>query len=482
MSSKGIEAFLDAVSNSKGNELHSFMLIRHGKVIAEGNWLPYRSDYMHDVASVSKSFTSTAIGFAVTSGLLKPEDKVITFFPDELPEVVSDNLKTLTVKNLLTMSAGQETEPRVVGINNENWIKSFLAYPVSDKPGTKFLYNPMATYMLSAILQKVTGQKTSEYLNEKLFKLIGIRQADWTESPQGITSGGWGMRLKIEDMARFGLFYLQKGKWDNKQMLPESWITEASKMHIMQNTSLISPQSSQSDNEQGYGYQFWRSKHNSYRADGAYGQFIVVMPDQDAVLIIVEEANDGQAILNSAWEYLIPSMHLERLSESADAYASLVSKQKSLTLFPLPKSEKTYSVDKSYVFPQNESKISELSLKMQDSSATIRIKKDGTDFQFVFGNGKWLNQYSKLRGITNPETFISLLENKAPDRLAGSFNWEGENHLKLMLLYLESQTQENINKEILSLQLSPDKITIVVENPRHPGRTVKLEGIQQLTN
>jgi CubicO group peptidase (beta-lactamase class C family) len=234
VSSEGIISFLGAVDKSNLG-LHSFMFLRHGKVIAEGWWNPYRRDLKHTMYSLSKSFTSTAIGLAVSENRLTVNDKVISFFPGYPPDTISQYLGELTVQNLLTMSVGQTPDPTgTIVTRDSNWIRSFLALPILNKPGSVFLYNSLATYMLSAIVQKVTGQKVIDYLTPRLFNPLGIDGMDWETDPMGINTGGWGLRIKAEDMAKFGQLYLQKGKWNGKQLLPESWVEEATSIKILQ--------------------------------------------------------------------------------------------------------------------------------------------------------------------------------------------------------------------------------------------------------
>lgn len=188
VSATAISTFLDSVVASK-HEFHSLMLLRHGKVIAEGWWNPYRQDLRHSLYSLSKSFTAAAVGFARAEGKLLLNDKVISFFPNELPDTVSSYLKQLTVKDLLTMSVGQEPDPTGVVSQDTNWVKRFLALPIQYQPGGRFLYNSTATYMLSAIVSKVTGQKVLDYLQPRLFEPLGIAKPDWEESPQHINTG-----------------------------------------------------------------------------------------------------------------------------------------------------------------------------------------------------------------------------------------------------------------------------------------------------
>jgi len=302
--------YLDAVGKS-GLEMHSVMVLRHGKIIAEkwfGDNSPYKNHVMH---SVSKTFTATAIGFAVAENRLNVSDKVISFFPDDLPDKVSPYLADLEIRDLLTMTVGHDTD-LTNGIREDsgNWEQIFLAAPILHEPGTKFVYNSMATYMLSAIVQKVTGQKLTDYLYPRLFRPLGIAGAEWEISPSGVNKGGWGLFIKTEDMAKMGQFMLQKGRWNEKQLLPESWFDEATSTKIMQAPVWVKPETraENSDWMQGYGYQIWRCRHNAFRADGAHGQFIIVLPEIDAVIVTTANVDDMQAEINLIWEYLLPAM------------------------------------------------------------------------------------------------------------------------------------------------------------------------------
>jgi len=303
---EGIINYLKAVKES-GQDLHSLMIVRHGKVVAE-NWFgDHASNKNHIMNSVSKTFTATAIGFAVAENLLKVSDKVISFFPNDLPEIVSPFLAELQIRDLLTMSVGHETDPTSkIRTQDGSWERMFLALPIEHKPGTKFVYNTVATYMLSAIVQKVTGEKVIDYLYPRLFRPLGITGAEWSTSPTGINTGGWGLFIKTEDMAKMGQFFLQKGKWNGKQILPEAWFDEATSVKIYQ-----APEGTEGkdpDWVQGYCYQLWRCRYNAYRADGANGQFIIVLPEQDAVIVATANIDDMQAEIDLMWEYLLPAL------------------------------------------------------------------------------------------------------------------------------------------------------------------------------
>lgn len=325
--STAIRHFVEAVEE-KGLELHSFILLRHGIKIAEGWWNPYRSEYPHMLFSLSKSFTSSAIGLAVAEGLLSVEDKIISFFPDQLPEKVSSNLAAMRIHHLLSMSTGhaEDTTRELRSSPDGDWVKAFLSLPVGHQPGTLFVYNSGATYMLSAIMQKVTGMQILEYLRPRLFDPLGIENPAWESCPMGINTGGWGLSIRTEDIARFGQLYLQKGQWNGKRVLPGEWIEQASGKQVSNGSD------PKSDWNQGYGYQFWRCRYGAYRGDGAFGQYCIVMPEQDAVLAITGGLGDMQAVLNLVWKHILKPMTPSQLKENRRAWGLLKQKLAHLSL------------------------------------------------------------------------------------------------------------------------------------------------------
>ena len=330
------QAILDYVqaSDKNVNTLHSFMIVRHGQVIAEGWWKPESADKAHILNSVSKSFNATAVGLAIHEGKLRLSDHVLKFFPADAPPDPSANLKAMTVRDLLTMSGGHETEPKAVG--GAPSVKQFLAHPVVYKPGTHFQYNTMGAYTLSAIVTRVTGQTTLEYLKPRLFEPLGIESPRWDSSPEGNSLGGYGLWLRTEDIAKFGQLYLQKGKWNGQQLIPRKWIAQATGKQIdnaQESHSNIGP-----DWVEGYGFQFWRCRHNAYRGDGAGGQFVLVMPDQDVVVAITADSDNMEAELDAVWDHLLPAFHAAALPEDAAAQEKL--KQAIANLAAHPKQKK----------------------------------------------------------------------------------------------------------------------------------------------
>ena len=295
-------------------DIHSVMVVKDGKVIYS-RWQGEGADSVpHVLHSVSKTFTATAVGLAIADGKMALTDKVIDFFPDKLPTEVSDNLKEMTVRDLLTMTCGHDVEPSFRGDTGQDWVTCFLAHPVVHKPGTFYLYNSLGTYVLSAIVQQVVGEKVVDYLTPRLFEPLHIDKPKWEESPQGINCGGWGLYLKTEDLAKMGQLLLQKGKWNGKQLIPETWVSEMSKKQVesinpgtrIEEAEAKGLTKETSDWMQGYGYQMWRCRPGCFRADGARGQYIIVVPDKNAVIAITSNVEDLQGELNLVWNNILP--------------------------------------------------------------------------------------------------------------------------------------------------------------------------------
>ena len=315
------QAIIDYVDSEdkQVNTLHSFMVVRHGQVIAEGWWKPEAADKPHVMWSLSKSFTSTAVGLAIAEGKLSLDDPVLKFFPADAPADPSDNLKAMKVRDLLTMTGGHDTEPKApLGAPS---VKLFLDHPFVYKPGTHFQYNTIGTYTLSGIVTKVTGQTVLDYLKPRLFEPLGIEHPEWDSSPEGYSLGGYGLKLRTEDVAKFGQLYLQKGKWHDRQLIPQEWVEQATSKQVANDQSDHTQIGV--DWRQGYGYQFWRCTHNAYRGDGAGGQFCVVIPDQDTVVAMTADTGNLEGELSAVWDKLLPTFQPSALPEDAAAQSKL---------------------------------------------------------------------------------------------------------------------------------------------------------------
>jgi CubicO group peptidase (beta-lactamase class C family) len=443
VSSADIVKFLDTLGRTN-NEFHSIMILRHGKVIAEGWWNPYGPALRHTMYSTSKSFTSTAIGFAVSEGKIKLSDKLVSFFPGQVPDTVGPKISNLTLHDVITMSDGQRPDPTSGAMGAENWANYFLSRPIVDTPGVNFLYNSLGTYMLSAVVQKVTGQTVLDYLKPRLFDPLGITGMDWETSPQGIDAGGWGLRIKTEDMAKFGKLYLQKGKWNGKQILSSAWIDEATSYKINQVPNMAPDQRALNDWAQGYCYQFWRCRHNAYRADGAFGQYIIVMPDQDAVIAITSETASMQNELNLIWTFLLPAFRNEKIPADPVSDNLLKEKLSNLALKPERQMENS-SLQKEisgkrFKLDSNEWKFETISFQFASNQCTVHLTQGGQDFPISFNDGSWNLGQTTIPG--SPPSIVRAVKGPyadlGPSKYAASYLWKDANTLELTIRYIET--------------------------------------------
>jgi CubicO group peptidase (beta-lactamase class C family) len=391
ISSAALLGFVQA-AEQRIDALHSFVLVRHGHVVAEGWWSPYAGGEPHELYSLSKSFTSTAVGLAVSDGKLSLDDPVLKFFPEEAPANPGKNLGAMRVRDLLRMCTGQRDED-LKGFpfrSKQDLARVFLEIPVPDKPGTHFVYNTAATYMLSAIVQKATGQTVLDFLGPRLFEPLGVASPTWEASAQGISLGGFGLSLRTEDIAKFGQLYLQKGQWRGKQIVPSAWVEAATSLQASNGSD------PSSDWDQGYGYQFWRCRHGFYRGDGAFGQFCVVMPQYDAVIAMTGATKDLQSVLNVVWDLIVPALGGAPLPADPESDRRLAEKLSGLSLATQagqPGSPVAARVaGRRYVFPANPQLVESVEFEAVAAGADVAIaaRVDGRDQRIVFGRGTWV--------------------------------------------------------------------------------------------
>lgn len=423
--SEFIQDFIEAVEQNI-QFMHSFMLLRHGVVVAEGWWYPYRPEVPHMLFSLTKIFTSTSVGLAVADGLLSVDDPVIKFFPLDIPQKISPNLSAMKVHHLLTMSTGHLTETAECIMDECNPTKAFLELEVQNEPGTLFVYNSGASFMLAAIVQKLTGQTILEYLTSRIFEPLGIKDATWESHPNGVNFGGWGLNIRTEDIARFGQLYLQKGMWNGQQLIPASWVDDATSKHISTKPD------EDTDWEQGYGYQFWCCKiPYSYRGEGAFGQFCIVMPDEDIVLAITAGSPEMQTILNIVREKLFPGIYAKELPSNNTPAENLRHILKNLRLLPpqgrFISPEAQGISGQVFRFKQNNGNLYSLKLDFNVNSLTYVLRNVGgrlSTHNLNFGVGTW------VEGIATLNAF-------APSKVTTSGVWISDNSFILTICQYE---------------------------------------------
>ena len=315
--------------------MHGFVIVRHGKVIAEGSWKPFDTlNETHMLYSHSKSFTSSAIGLLADRGKIDLDERIVDIFSNEVPAKVSENLAQLRVRDLLTMNVGKKDHLLRDG---GDWVKEFLSKDFFRKPGTGFKYDSDATYMLAAIVEKKSGMKMMDYLQQNMFDQIGITKAWTTYSPQGIPCGGWGMNMTTRELARFGQLYLNRGDWDGKRVLSSDWVSLATTRQTWSGWQNVGVKAlgEGTDWEQGYGFQFWRCRHGAYRADGAGGQYTVVIPEKDMVVSAHAGLGDFPKELDLIWDNLLPVLKDAPLAENPSAQKKLADRLAKLAIKPV---------------------------------------------------------------------------------------------------------------------------------------------------
>ena len=479
VSSSDLLAFVEA-ADKEIDQMHSFMLVRHGYVVAEGWWSPYDAQTPHVLYSLSKSFTSTAVGLAIAEGKLSLDDDVLKFFPEDAPAEPSANLKSMRVRDLLRMNTGHQTEAQLREETGKDvtWTKKFLAHPVPFKPGTHFLYNSPATYMLSAIVQKVTGMTVLDYLRPRLLDPLGFENPSWVASPQGISAGAYGFFARTEEIARFGQLYLQKGSWKGRQLVPADWVERAT---AIQTSNGSSPRS---DWDQGYGFQFWRSRHNSFRGDGAFGQYCIVLPELDAVVAITSGVRNMQAVMDLVWDKLLPAMKPKSLPEDVAARRKLEARLAGLTM-RMPSGQPLTPLaakvsGKWYEFPENDRGIQAVAIDFNSKTPTLAVRSAGAELRTPIGIGSWTKSRD---GFANG--MDRFLQVPAHPVIAASGAWTANDVFTVKLALCETPFYST-----LAFRFDGDQLLLDTEHnvafgptklPRLTGQPTSIKPAQQTT-
>lgn len=463
-----IIAFLDYIKK-ENLELHSFMLFRSGAVVAEGFWKPYGPDRPHMQHSAAKSWTATAIGLAIAEGLINLDDRVVSFFPDLTPNDVSPYLAAMTVRDLLTMRTGHRTgisggEWRQV---TTSWTAAFLNEPVVEAPGSEFIYSSATSYMLSAILTRVTGLTAHAYLTPRLFEPLRMGAISWDISPEGVNPGGNGISCVTEDVLKFGVLHLQKGEWEGERILPADWVKDATrnqvkdvwmaeldgKRFLPRPDGNISP----SQRREGYGYQWWMTAHGGYRASGVYGQQCIVLPNHDAVIAITAAiAPKDQRLFPGLWNHLLPSLGTSRLqmdrAKSADAALRKRLEQLSLEhLVERTRSNIEASIDGlRYAIADNPNQVREIGVSFEDDLCRFVLVDHRGTHVIDAGMGREVEGETSMTGN-------SLHHQYQPDKLrvVASAAWSDDDTLKMTWRFVETAFCDSI-----TLRFDGDKVAM----------------------
>jgi len=456
--------FTDTMMRQKTTDMHGVMVLRKGKVVAEKYNEPYAPQYCHAQYSCSKTFTGIAVGLAIQDSLLHLEDRLVDFFPEMLPEVVSDSLAAITVRDLLTMQSGLPINTKMRTIETE-WIRAYLAQPMVALPGTRFGYDSIDSYLLSAIVQKVTGQTVHNLLVQRIFTPLGITQVAWEQSPEGITCGGWGLYMQLESMAKFGQLILQRGEWDGQQLVSAEWI-DAMLQHYSTNT-----------NGQRYGYHIWLTSYpGMVKCDGAWGQFIYIIPDKQMVVAMTQCSRGNTNYENKAVWDLSRSAADVALPASND-YKTLQMARYRLT----PTRGNAFSRRRILNTQLNLGsnilnwKSVSLDLSQQQTHRIVTLKVTtlaGETFDIVCEYQKW--RTSEIKGLPlNIRAFQNNFSNIRPPFYVGaSYGWTSDDDLYVRLHYVNWFPSCRLHFRFQGDAVAVDILTSETEKSRRISTTI----------
>lgn len=330
ISSRKTEACIRALAHDRA-EMHGFMAAKGGKVFAECWWKPYGPGLIHCNHSLGKSYTATAIGILYTQGKLSLEERVADLFAEEIREYgisPDENMKKLTLYHVLTMSNGMAKHP----VMDQDWLRNYLAEPVTAEPGTEFLYNSSGSCLLGAVVKKKTGKGLREFLKAELFEKIGIdgERFQIFKFPDGYDAEP-GTASTTEDNLRLALLYMNRGRWDGEQIVAEDWMEQAMSCQIP-----TSEKEGTEDYRHGYGFQLWNSKiPGLYRFDGGQGQYGLIWPEKELAVALHEGGmfpDGAQITLDILYEYLLKEIGDGPLPEDPEAYRDLLALEAGLGL------------------------------------------------------------------------------------------------------------------------------------------------------
>jgi CubicO group peptidase (beta-lactamase class C family) len=424
-------------------QLHSFMLYRGGHVVAEGWSWPYQKHLPHMMHSLTKSVTACGVGIAIDEGYFSLEDKVISFFRDELPAEVNENLEAMTVRDLLTMQSGhaKSVSGSVFRQIDTSWVVEFFKIPVVYKPGSHFVYSSALSFMLSAIVTATTGQNLREYLEPRVFRPLGIDDVTWGASPNGISSGGNGLSWTTADALKLGILHLNRGVWNGQQLVPSDWVDESTRLHVP---------------GEAYGYHWWREDSvNAYYAEGAFGQFSIVFPDQDAVLALTAGVQD-YPLLDVVWKYF-PVAFDETTSKVNKSISSEL-RMRTETLRLLPEVYRTDSPTaqrisgRTYRVEDNEDNVSAVRLTFDEDVLDFQLTDHRGSHHVVVGLGEWIESSTSMTGNKLHHQYQS-----DDMRVVASARWWDEQTLEMTWQFVETAWVDTVVCRFLGDRVSIDR-------------------------
>lgn len=427
----------DSLLTSDLTELHHLIVMVDGKIAGELHPAPFGAEDRHTLYSVSKTFVAVAVGLAIDDGLLSVEDSLSKFFPQ-----YASTISGVRVKDMLTMRSGFKTEG---GMRNtqQDWIDYYLSRPLVAEPGTRYSYDSIETYLLSAIVQKVTGKTVLDLLNERVFHQMGIYDVEWELCPKGIVTGGWGIYMSSHSQALFGQLLLQKGNWNGRQLVSSAWIDEMMTVHVVRDAN-------------DYGYQIWLCEYpGAWRADGAFGQYIIVVPQKNMVVVLNQcSRSKGWPERGYIWNTVVKNC-LNCPVEATPAGLEALYEYEGTASLPLLKGKKNSSAEgkyagKTFVLPKNKLGWESVKFNFSDSCANLEVTDAQNKVSIIeMGYNEW--RTSELAGY--PHYSISAKGRfsgiTGPFYTGSCYAWNEDNTLSAKIHYIDWITSLKLSFTVL---------------------------------
>jgi CubicO group peptidase (beta-lactamase class C family) len=431
ISSKAILDFLEEIESVEEINITNFILLKDKYILAEFCRKPYEKDSMQLLFSLTKSFSSLGIGIAVDKGYLSLGDKVISFFPERLPEVINDNLGKMTIQHLLTMTAGIHDNTYEILYPQKDWIKAFLAQDFPHEPGTYYRYSTHGSHMLSAIIEKATGESLLDFLDKHLFKLLSIPKPQWETCPMGTTAGGMGLSLAPESIAKIGMLLLNKGKYLGKRIISEEYIKAATTPQVSKQKNNDDIHTKKYSGFQ-YGYQFHIGLDDNFRADGAFGQLCLVVPKDELIIVATSRGSNTEKLLELIYKQFLKNNYKDKLFDPVEYNA--LNRKLSTMEYPIPTFKNIPEgipklKNSCYAVSENSNQIVKIVLNQKDKELNLKI---------VYCNDRCSNlQFDFTRAVHGKDIFIKDIQFHE-QKYVSYAKWIDKAVLELIILYIET--------------------------------------------
>ena len=397
----------DSLMSSPQTEIHHVIVMVDGKIAGELHPKPFRAEHRHTLYSVSKTFAAVAVGLAVDDGLLNVNDPFVKYFPQYINDSIDPRLRDIKIKDMLTMQSGFKTASWIRN-NQDHWVDYYLTRPLVADPGTRYSYDSLETYLLSAVVQKVTGKTILDLLNERVFHPMDINDVEWESCPDGINTGGWGIYMTAQSQALFGQLLLQEGNWNGKQLVSKEWLKEMMTPHVVRDAN-------------DYGYQIWLCEYpGAWRADGAFGQYIIIVPQKNMVVVLNQcSLSKGFPERSNIWHTVVKNALNCAIDAKPDELKALAEYEKNATLPTLEGDSinvlckkyngKTFSLDKNklgwksikFIFKNNVTALEIVDNEDKKSTIELGYKKWITSQLVGYPHYSILAK-NRFSGITGP--------------------------------------------------------------------------------